>query len=174
MGRLRRHRFLAFMMVCLFAIAACTDDDPDARPPDGTGGGGGGSGSSGGNGDDVDIDADFDASDAGADADVDVGPFCELEPRDAATDFRFPCCFTDSDCHDSGAPDAEDLVCYHAVCAEGAEGICRVPPTAEMQCWGTGDCPDEHSCPYAETYQEFACDSPMIQELPSQCVDQSD
>lgn len=165
-------RALSLLVVVFFAATGCTDDETEPREPGGAGGPSTGGGSPGNTGE---SDADVDTADAAdAESDIDVRQICELEPSDAHTDFRFPCCFTDEDCRTSDAPDAEDMVCYHAVCAEGGEGICRVPPDPELRCWGAQDCPEDHSCPYEQTYQQFSCESPNIQELPDFCVDESD
>ena len=109
--------------------------------------------------------------DAGSDADEeeDVGPtICPLEPRLAVDPDRQPCCFSTLDCRESGALQAEEMVCYGAVCVEDGEGVCRVPPELGL-CWTRSDCEDGEQCVGAV---KGTCEEPMdlLMEVPGNCV----
>lgn len=126
---------LGVFAALLFALAACSDDGPNMRDP------GGGpvpdSSSQGG----PDPDAGGDVED-----DADIGPeACELESR--TSDFEDqPCCFTDQDCQDSNAPNADLMVCYSAACTPNGEGQCRIPPQGVNDCWTDADCEEGQVC----------------------------
>ena len=158
-----------FCLALIFSLLACSDD-PEPRDPDGNGGPGIGGGAT--PDDDAGLQDPADA-DTGDDVDDgDAGQLCELLPTDAHSDFRFPCCFEDEDCHESDAPNAELMVCYNATCEEGGEGTCRVPPTEEGRCWADSDCPEGQRCPFGNLYEQYRCTNPNIQEIPRTCIDE--
>lgn len=150
------------MLIASLMLVACGDTRAPRDP------GGGPSlpgGNVGGNGNQQDADAGQDVED---DAD-DVGPtICPLEPRLAVDPDRQPCCFSTFDCRESGALQAEDMICYGAVCVEGGEGVCRVPPEVGL-CWTRFDCEGNEECVGAV---RGTCEDPMdpLQEVPGNCV----
>lgn len=146
---------------------ACSDDDPDPRVSPGTGGGNHSGGSSIGT-NDSDPDAGDDAGDVEQDSDVDEFA-CDLQPDDDAADPARPCCFDDSDCWESDAPGAEQMLCYHADCDGGYQGVCRHPPEHPDDCWSDWDCEQGYICPYQDNPDNLDCTIPH-QEVPDVCV----
>lgn len=89
-----------------------------------------------------------DADDVGdvGDADSDANLACTLTPRPGTDPTIEPCCFTDQDCQDSGALNAQRMRCYASLCTSGGEGICLIPPAFDQDCWDDSDCPSEQRC----------------------------
>ncbi|RAL22370.1 hypothetical protein DL240_11005 [Lujinxingia litoralis] len=116
---------------------------------------------------DTGADAEADAStDASADTDTTADAGCNLIPEQGPTPHQLPCCFTDQDCHRTGVFNASAMRCYASSCSEGGEGVCRVPPEQEQDCWTQADCPDNHRCIDAFI---GTCDSPLSNEVPGVC-----
>lgn len=155
---------ITLVAAILLLSSGCTEDDEPPRDPSGGTGGTGGVGSS----NDGDPDA---GEDTGADTDEDVGTACELVPSDQPGDERFPCCFTDRDCWESGAQFADQMRCYYAECTEGGEGTCRIPPQTDTECWSDRDCPDDHHCPWEQFADDFHCEEPTFMETPEICTE---
>ncbi|RDV37073.1 hypothetical protein DV096_16320 [Bradymonadaceae bacterium TMQ3] len=108
-----------------------------------------------------------DTGDAG-DTDADPPPLCQLTPRPGANPTLAPCCFTDQDCQSSEAPNAEFMRCYASLCTTNGEGVCRVPPALEADCWDDSDCAAEQECidAYVGT-----CNQPLNGEYTGICRD---
>lgn len=148
---------------------ACSGDDytprPSSTPP--PGGAPPSSGSTNGNGDDPDA---GDDTDTDAEGDTDVFA-CEHEPSDFPADPTRPCCFDDRDCWDSDAPQADEMYCYHADCEGGLQGVCRVPPAQEGECWDKYDCLEGQICPYEMDPDNLDCEL-HTHEVPHLCTDE--
>lgn len=163
--------FVVLTFVFALAAASCSSDD-NGYDNLGEGGGGAIPGSGSAGGDDAGTDADrVDAADAGND--VDAGDeVCDEEITATTTDPRFPCCYEDRDCQESGRPGADDMRCYYASCTEDGEGTCRIPPTGDQQCWSNDDCPEDMYCPHEQNDDAFSCRTPNHVESPATCRDE--
>lgn len=164
-----QHPFTQIVLMILIGLITmgCSDDPVPRDPGDGPPRNANPGFSSGGG--DGDSDGDQDAGDQ-QDADEDDVAQCSLEPRTALDPFVQPCCFTDSDCHQSNAPNSELMRCYSASCVAGGEGLCRFPPDGANECWTRFDCAPGQRCRDAFT---GTCEDPQPElEFPGTCVDQ--
>ena len=157
---------IAVAMAFVLALGGCSDPIQTTPVNGGSANSGGSGGSNGSDDDDVGDDDVEDVED-----DADAGPEeCEYDPDELSADDRYPCCFTDQDCHDSDAEGAVDMNCYYSECEEGGQGICRTAPE-DGDCWSDDDCDEGQSCPHETDADLFDCQDATVFEAPEQCLD---
>ncbi|TXD37170.1 hypothetical protein FRC98_10580 [Lujinxingia vulgaris] len=161
-----RALFILCSTALVLMLSGCQESERLRDVNDSTGPGGLVGNNSGG-----DRDTGSDAGDAGdvsdaGDTDADAPQFCQLTPRPGANPTVAPCCFTDQDCQSSSAPGAEYMRCYASLCTTNGEGVCRIPPALDADCWDDSDCDADQECidAYVGT-----CNQPLNDEYTGIC-----